>query len=163
MISQVLRGSHKAGRIDHIRVGDQVGADLNRVEHLSKANQLKHCIIITQLYHYWFINRLIKVFPLVNVELDPGDALFFHSNVLHRSEQNHSDRRRWAFLMAYNAKANDPVKKHHHPQYTPLKKVRLRGWGIQQLEGWGEREEGLVLVFTVKVLLRPEGNVITKI
>ena len=63
------------------------------------------------------------MFPLINVELDPGDALYFHSNVLHRSEQNHSDRRRWAFLMSYNTKANNPVKVHHHPQYTPLIKV----------------------------------------
>ena len=36
--TQVLRGSHKAGRINHIRVGDQVGADLERVEQLGKVN-----------------------------------------------------------------------------------------------------------------------------
>merc|ERR1712012_1006934 len=32
----VLRGSHLAGRIDHVRVGDQTGADLERVSQLSK-------------------------------------------------------------------------------------------------------------------------------
>ncbi len=32
----MLQGSHKAGRIDHIRVGDQTGADIERVEQLMK-------------------------------------------------------------------------------------------------------------------------------
>lgn len=61
--------------------------------------------------------------PLINVELEAGDALFFHCNLLHKSEQNNSDRRRWAFLIAYNRATNDPVIPHHHPQYTPLVKV----------------------------------------
>ncbi len=56
--------------------------------------------------------------PLVEVEMEPGDALFFHSNVLHRSDQNQSDHKRWAFLIAYNRASNDPVIVHHHPQYT---------------------------------------------
>ena len=29
---QVLRGSHRMGRIDHGRVGDQAGADIERVQ-----------------------------------------------------------------------------------------------------------------------------------
>ena len=40
-----------------------------------------------------------------------------------RSEQNHSGRRRWAYLVAYNTKSNNPVIEHHHPRYTPLDKV----------------------------------------
>ena len=60
----------------------------------------------------------------MDVELEPGDALFFHSNLLHRSDQNRSSRRRWAFLIAYNMATNNPVKKHHHPQYTKLDLVR---------------------------------------
>ena len=52
-----------------------------------------------------------------------GDAVFFHSNLLHMSAVNSSTRRRLAFLIAYNKASNNPVKKHHHPQYTPLKKV----------------------------------------
>lgn len=63
--------------------------------------------------------------PLVHVELDPGDALFFHCNVLHTSDQNRSDRRRWAFLIAYNRADNNPYLPHHHPQYTPLHKVKI--------------------------------------
>jgi Ni,Fe-hydrogenase III small subunit len=33
---QILKGSHKAGRIDHVRVGGQNGADIERVEMLMK-------------------------------------------------------------------------------------------------------------------------------
>ena len=56
--------------------------------------------------------------------MEAGDALFFHSNVLHRSDKNDSDRRRWAFLIAYNRTSNNPVYPHHHPQYTKLEKVK---------------------------------------
>jgi hypothetical protein len=59
----------------------------------------------------------------VDVEMEAGDALFFHSNVLHRSDKNDSDRRRWAFLIAYNRTSNNPVYPHHHPQCTKLEKV----------------------------------------
>ena len=52
-----------------------------------------------------------------------GDALFFHCNLLHCSSANQSTARRWAFLCAYNRADNDPVMKHHHPNYTPLQKV----------------------------------------
>ena len=37
---QVLKGSHLCGRIDHLRVGGQAGADMERVEHLKKVSQL---------------------------------------------------------------------------------------------------------------------------
>ena len=33
---EVLKGSHKAGRIEHKRVGGQTGADMERVEYLMK-------------------------------------------------------------------------------------------------------------------------------
>lgn len=96
---QVLRGSQKCGRIEHVMVGGQTGADLERVD---------------------FIKGICK---LEFVEMEPGDALFFHSNLLHTSNVNDSKYRRWAFLCAYNKKSNDPVIKHHHPCYTPLQKV----------------------------------------
>ncbi|XP_013391482.1 uncharacterized protein LOC106159669 [Lingula anatina] len=96
---KILPRSHLAGRINHVPIGDQVGADLKRVEELS------------------------KVLPLTYVQLDPGDALFFHSNILHRSDQNNSPNRRWAFLVSFNRASNNPVYDHHHPKYTPLKKV----------------------------------------
>jgi ectoine hydroxylase len=96
---QVLSGSHHMGRLNHTLTGDQAGADLERVREAEK--------------------RL----PLVYVEMDPGDVLFFHANLLHRSDQNRSDRPRWAIICCYNAARNDPYKEAHHPRYTPLSKV----------------------------------------
>ena len=96
---QVVRGSHQLGRIDHVLTGDQAGADRERV------NQV--------------LNRL----ELVHVEMQPGDTLFFHCNLLHRSDQNRSDQPRWSMISCYNAARNDPYKESHHPRYTPLRKV----------------------------------------
>lgn len=93
---QVLRGSHHMGRIDHARTGDQTGADLERV------------------------NVALERFVLVHVELDPGDAVFFHANLLHRSDQNRSEHARWALICCYNTRRNDPYKESRHPCYTPL-------------------------------------------
>ena len=42
------------------------------------------------------------------------------SNVLHRSDQNRSDRPRWAFICCYNTKHNDPYEESRHPRYSPL-------------------------------------------
>ena len=55
--------------------------------------------------------------------MEPGDALFFHCNLLHRSDQNRSEHPRWSMICCYNAARNDPYKESHHPRYTPLRKV----------------------------------------
>jgi ectoine hydroxylase-related dioxygenase (phytanoyl-CoA dioxygenase family) len=97
---QVLRGSHLAGRVDHgVLPGEQIGADLRRVEQMKQQLELVH------------------------VELEPGDGLFFHANVMHRSDQNRSPNRRWTVLFCFNAASNNPFLEHQHPQYTPLVKV----------------------------------------
>jgi len=53
-----------------------------------------------------------------------GDALLFDANLIHTSGPNDSPNRRWALLFSYCLRSNDPVYKHHHPNYTPLVKVR---------------------------------------
>ena len=84
---QVLQGSHRMGRIDHGKVGDQTGADLERVAaRRSERLELVHC------------------------ELEPGSAIFFHCNLLHCSAQNRSPDPRWALICCYNAARNDPYK-----------------------------------------------------
>lgn len=108
---QVLRGSHRAGRVDHVLTGDQAGANPERVEELRK--------------------RL----ELVYVEMEPGDVVFFDSNLLHRSDQNKSDKPRWSMICCYNAARNDPYKESHHPRYTPLAKVpdtAIRAAGLRR-------------------------------
>jgi len=42
----------------------------------------------------------------VYVEIEPGDALLFHSNLLHRSEANLSDKPRWSIISCYSAQSN---------------------------------------------------------
>ena len=96
---QVLKGSHKLGRIEHGRYGDQTGADPERTAEAA------------------------KVMETVYVELDPGDTLYFHSNLLHRSDQNTSDSQRWSLICCYNTKHNNPYKESHHPFYAPLEKL----------------------------------------
>src|SRR5215469_13466254 len=96
---QVIRGSHKMGRVDHVMTGDQAGADMERV------------------------TQALERLELVHVEMEQGDALFFHANLLHRSDQNRSDKPRWSMICCYNAARNNPYKESHHPRYTPLKKV----------------------------------------
>jgi ectoine hydroxylase-related dioxygenase (phytanoyl-CoA dioxygenase family) len=96
---QVLKGSHHMGRIDHVLTGQQAGADMERV------------------------NAALQRLELVHCEMDPGHALFFHPNLLHRSDQNTSDFPRWTLICCYNAARNDPYKDAHHPRYTPLHKV----------------------------------------
>jgi hypothetical protein len=96
---QVIRGSHHLGRIEHNLTGDQAGACPERVE------------------------KVLERLELVYVEMEPGDTLFFHANLLHRSDQNRSDKPRWSMICCYNAARNDPYKEAHHPRYTPLHKV----------------------------------------
>jgi hypothetical protein len=96
---QVLRGSNEMGRIEHGRFGDQTGADPERVEEAK------------------------KIMAVDYVELEPGDALFFHCNLLHRSDQNRSPNPRWSLICCYNAARNNPYKESHHPRYHFLEKV----------------------------------------
>ncbi|HSJ66090.1 MAG TPA: phytanoyl-CoA dioxygenase family protein [Anditalea sp.] len=96
---QVIDGSHKMGRINHILSGDQAGADMERV------------------------NEVLKVREKIYCEMDPGDALFFHANLLHASAENKSDNSRWSMICCYNKATNNPYKESHHPSYTKLNKV----------------------------------------
>jgi ectoine hydroxylase len=96
---QVIKGSHLIGRIEHGKTGDQAGADLERVSEALRRLELVYC------------------------EMNLGDAVFFHCNTLHRSDQNRSENPRWSLICCYNARRNNPYKESHHPRYTPLEKV----------------------------------------
>jgi phytanoyl-CoA hydroxylase len=79
---QVIRGSHKMGRVEHGFAGEQVGASQR------------------------YVDLALKTMERVYVELKAGDVLFFHSNLLHRSEANLSDRARWSMISCYNRQSN---------------------------------------------------------
>ncbi len=96
---QVLRGSHKIGRINHGSTGEQIGADMKRV------------------------NAAMKTMELVYVELEPGDTLYFHGNLLHRSDANKSDTARFSLISAYNLASNKSFMDEPEASHTPIVKV----------------------------------------
>jgi hypothetical protein len=79
---QVLRGSHKLGRLEHGRAGGQMGVDPERIAAVEKS------------------------FERVHVEMTPGSVLFFHCNTLHTSAANESDHHRRAFIVCYTGTSN---------------------------------------------------------
>ena len=96
---QVIRGSHKLGRVNHGFAGEQVGADMVMV------------------------NNALKTMELVYAELEPGDALFFHSNLLHRSEANLSDHARWSVISCYSLQSNLAYNETSTAWKTPVQVV----------------------------------------
>lgn len=79
---QVIKGSHKMGRVNHGFAGEQVGADMVMV------------------------NNALQTMELIYCELEAGDALFFHPNLLHRSEANLSEHPRWSIISCYCSQSN---------------------------------------------------------
>ena len=95
---KVLKGSHKVGRIEH-GVSDtrEQTADMERIKELEKRHET------------------------VYITAKPGDALFFHSNLLHSSDANKSKNSRRTLIVCFNTKSNNPYKETNHASYKPLK------------------------------------------
>lgn len=97
---QILAGSQRMGRVNHDRINEQTMANPEHVE------------------------AALARFPLVYLELEPGDTVFFHCNLLHRSDANRSDHRRWNFIASYNTVGNKPYKRvREYGNYEPLQQV----------------------------------------
>ena len=96
---QVIKGSHKLGRVNHGFSGEQVGADMVMVD------------------------NALQTMELVYSELEPGDALFFHSNLLHRSEANLSEHPRWSIISCYSLQSNLAYNETSTAWKTPVKIV----------------------------------------
>jgi len=120
---QVIKRSHKMGRIEHGFAGEQVGAS----------------------QHY--VDLALKTMELVYVELMPGDALFFHSNLLHRSAANLSDNSRWSLISVYNRQSNMPYNEPSASSTIPLQTVpdeALMDWetkGLADTANFLEKEK----------------------
>jgi len=111
---QVLKGSHKIGRINHGFIGEQIGADIKRV------------------------NAAKNNMELVYVELEPGDTLFFHGNLLHRSDANTSDTARFSLISAYNLASNKSFLDEPEASHTPVNMVSnemIMKVGLQGIRG----------------------------
>src|SRR3546814_6243612 len=83
---QVIKGSHRMGRVTHGLTGEQVGADPERVAACLEVQERVYC------------------------EMQPGDELFFPSNLLHTSSANLSDNPRWSIISVYNLLENVPFR-----------------------------------------------------
>jgi phytanoyl-CoA hydroxylase len=124
---QVIKGTHKMGRIEHGFSGEQVGAS----------------------QHY--VDLALKTMELIYVELQPGDALYFHPNLLHRSEANLSDKPRWSMISVYNRSGNVPYNEPSQSSTVPLTTVSdeaLLQWeanGLQESANFLKKENDQAL------------------
>jgi phytanoyl-CoA hydroxylase len=120
---QVIKGTHKMGRIEHGFSGEQVGAS----------------------QHY--VDLALKTQEIIYVEIKAGDALFFHSNLLHRSEANLSDNSRWSLISCYNRSSNVPYNEPSKSSTVPIEAVpdeALLKWktsGLQEASNFLEKEK----------------------
>ncbi len=85
----VFRGSHKRGFIDHIPFININGLQKNMVPPQTLTQIEKE--------HEW-----------VCIEAEPGDVLFFHTNLVHGSAHNISPKSRMILLSQLNAVGNEP-------------------------------------------------------
>ncbi|MEI7712478.1 MAG: phytanoyl-CoA dioxygenase family protein [Rhodospirillales bacterium] len=98
---EMVRGSHLLGRIDHVPVPG---------EGQNVADPQRMAAIVERL-------------EIVPCELEPGDAVFFHGNTLHRSAQNLSALQRWTLICCYNRVDNDTLVRADDRYFVPLDKV----------------------------------------
>lgn len=111
---QVIKGSHKLGRVNHGFAGEQVGADMVMVDNALKTMELVYC------------------------EIEPGDALFFHSNLLHRSEANLSTEPRWSLISCYSSQSNLAYNETSTSWKVPVDVVpddAVMNWKAESLSG----------------------------
>lgn len=82
----VVPHSHKYGRLDHSVIGQQAGAEPSKVEALKE----KHGCVLC--------------------EMEPGDALYFHSNTLHASGPNLSEQSRLIMISSFFRRDNPSIQ-----------------------------------------------------
>ncbi len=122
---QLVRGSHKLGRVDHTTVGESIGFDPQRL-----------ALVLEQL-------------PVDMMILEPGDAAIFHGNTLHASGPNTSDRPRTLLHSSYNTVVNSPFvtegqERHIYRPFEVLPDSSLRPGGYTELyneDTWGVRSQ----------------------
>ncbi len=83
--TQFIPGSHHMGRIDHRASGNGFESFVPRLEAAKKA------------------------LGLIQLELNVGDAVFFHCNLFHGSGANKTDSARPLLFSSYNAVSNAPI------------------------------------------------------
>jgi phytanoyl-CoA hydroxylase len=86
------------------------------------------------------VELALKTMELVYVELQAGDILLFHSNILHRSEANLSDHPRWSMISCYSRPSNVG---HNLSAIAPITPVAVvPDEALLQWEAGGLKEDG---------------------
>ena len=118
--SQVIKGSHKLGRLDHGfgNAGMPPGADEHMVQHA------------------------LESMELVNMELDPGDALFFHSNLLHRGQPNISGKTSFSIVSTYASQQNLSTNDTYAAWHLPIEVISGEAIRERQVRYLAESEPG---------------------
>ncbi|MDZ4735717.1 MAG: phytanoyl-CoA dioxygenase family protein [Rhodospirillaceae bacterium] len=97
---KLVRGSHRCGRIDVKKVGSASGTDPERLKWVFERHETVEC------------------------NMEPGDVVLFHSNTLHASGPNASDRPRTLIHCTYNAIDNAPLAPgQERHAFRPLEKL----------------------------------------
>ena len=113
---QVLKGSQRLGRLEHGLTGDQTGADMARIRAVEEKFERVYC------------------------QMEPGTALFFHSNLLHRSDPNDSPEARWSLICCYTAANNTPFVEGTPGTFAPLER-----WDDEKLRAVGRQHRAAVI------------------
>ncbi len=99
---KLVEGSHRLGRLNHYRREGwaDTGVDPERLQ------------------------EILQRLPEVSIELESGDAVIFHCNVLHGSDDNRSEHSRISLLGCYNTRRNDPYRcEFGHPGFQEQEKL----------------------------------------
>ena len=100
---KVVKKSHLMGRLDITEVYEGLMCDPERMKQVLKRLEVVYC------------------------ELEPGDTLWTHANIIHASEGNYTDKPRTNLICHHNAVWNQPsevegIEYNNHP-YRPLVKL----------------------------------------
>ena len=93
----------------------------------------------------------------MHIELEPGSAVFWHANLLHRSDSNLSDEPRWSFICCYNVAWNTAGPGHR--SYQPVD-----AWGAagpnhdRSVKGIGEAQLAALREGVVQVISNSRGG-----
>ena len=109
---KLVKGSQRCGRIDIKNFGEASGTDPERLNWIFERHETIECT------------------------MEPGDVVMFHSNTLHASGPNTSDRPRTLIHCAYNAIDNAPLAAgQERHAYQPLVKLADDALAKREYEG----------------------------
>jgi len=108
----VIPHSHQYGRLDHSSVGQQAGAEPSKVNEIKS----RHCPVLCTM--------------------EPGDALFFHSNTLHASGPNLSEHSRLILISSFFRRDNQSIQDDPRYQHKDIKLTQHQSIldGVHQLD-----------------------------